>query len=480
MIPEEIRGFLSQEGGSSLIVQGSPGTGKTILALELMDTFLDCNPIYLTTRSTAEAAYRLFPRLWRMHDDVDVIETKSVFWDKFFKKIDDKTLRVEKDAFEVYGMLDDPGKADLSEFDQICDRVDEFLPNGSLLVLDSLEGLCDKYKVSEKFLIDLVTRCLIEPAHTKVIIVLEKKSSTELGYLADGVVTLHRNDISGRRLRLISIDKLRGVSIPHPNYLFTLDTGRFWSFNTFKVAHPAEYTPYESIPNTKTHYSTGNRDLDEILDGYQIGSYVLLETGANVDNFFYVLPMLTAANVVGQGGCAVVLSIGGAGPSEIKNYVFEYGLSDKLDSFKVVTEKNPEEPVTEDFVAAYDRGRFADHFNILDREMQSMHTEHGGGAIKIVDYGILETILDQNILKKSIISEKQYTSANKILTIAMCKHSTAPEIKRTLADVADVHLKLDKCNNTMIIYGEKPTTGIYVIEPDVMRGYKDVKLTPMR
>jgi len=115
MIPVEVRGFLSHGGGSSLIIQGSPGTGKTIMALELMDEFLDLNPIYLTTRSTTEAVYRYFPRLRRMHEEIDIIESKSVFWDKFFKKVDDKTLRVEKDAFEVYGMLDDPDKTDLTE-----------------------------------------------------------------------------------------------------------------------------------------------------------------------------------------------------------------------------------------------------------------------------------------------------------------------------------------------------------------------------
>jgi len=480
MIPEEIRGFLSQEGGSSLIIQGSPGTGKTIMALELMDAFLNHNPIYLTTRSTTEAMYQYFPRLRRKREEIDIIESKSIFWDKFFKKGDDTTLRVEKDAFEVYGMLDDPGKTDLSEFDMVCDRVDAFLPGTSLLVLDSLEGLSDKYNVSEKFLITLLNRCLIEPAHTKVVFILEKENDAELNYLADGVVSLQQKEIDGRRVRTLSIDKLRGISIPQPNYLFTLGNGRFHSFNPFEVMHPADYLTFKPIPNTKTSYSTGNHDMDEILGGYPIGSYILLEIGESVDNFFYILPVLTAVNVVSQNGSAVILSVSGAGPGEVKNYVFEYGLSDKLNSFRVVTEKNPEEPITEDFVVAYDKEYFSNKFNILDRETQKLYAEHGGDVVKIVDYGILETMIDQPALKKGIISEKKYTAANRILTIAICKHSTAPEIKKTLADVSDIHLKLYKCNNTMIVYGEKPTTGIYVIEPDVSHGYKDVKLTSVR
>jgi len=102
MIPEEMRDFISQEGGNSLIIQGKPGTGKTILALELMDMFPDHNPIYLTTRSTTEAVYRYFPRLRQRHDEISIIESKNTFWNRFFKKFDDKTLRVERDVSRGY------------------------------------------------------------------------------------------------------------------------------------------------------------------------------------------------------------------------------------------------------------------------------------------------------------------------------------------------------------------------------------------
>lgn len=480
MIPEEILDFLSHEGGNSLIVRGKPGTGKTILALELMDAFPDHNPLYLTTRSTTEAVYRYFPRLRQRHNEINVIESKDTFWNRFFKKVDDKTLRVERDAFEVYGMLDDPDRTDITEFDMVCDRVDAFLPEASLLVLDSIEGLCDKYKVNEKFFINLINQCLIEPAHTKVVIILEKMGETEIDYLADGVVSLHQTDHNGRRLRILSVDKLQGTDISNPNYLFTLKNGRFRSFNAFEAVYPEEYSPFDPIPNTMTHYSTGNRDLDELFGGYRIGSYILLETGENVDNFFYILPMLTAANIVSQDGSAVILSVSGAGPREVKNSVFKYGLSDRLNSFRVVTEENPEEPVTEDFVVAYDRKHFSSNFNILDRELAKLREERDGDVVKIVDYEILETMLGMQALKRTILSDKKYTAANNILTIAICKHSTAPEIKQTLADISDIHLKLDKYDSTMVLYGEKPTTGIYVIEPDVSRGYKDVKLTPVR
>ncbi|MEA1870205.1 MAG: hypothetical protein U9N09_08725, partial [Euryarchaeota archaeon] len=145
-----------------------------------------------------------------------------------------------------------------------------------------------------------------------------------------------------------------------------------------------------------------------------------------------------------------------------------------------VTEENPEEPVTEDFVVAYDKERFSSNFNILDRELAKLRAERGGDVVKIVDYEILETMLDMQALKRMILSDKKYTAANKILTIAICKHSIAPEIKKTLANISDIHLRLNKYNDTMILYGEKPTTGVYVIEPEVRRGYKDVKLTPVR
>jgi len=49
-IPPELVEALSVERGFSLLIRGAPGTGKTMLALEMIHQFGDTNAVYLSTR----------------------------------------------------------------------------------------------------------------------------------------------------------------------------------------------------------------------------------------------------------------------------------------------------------------------------------------------------------------------------------------------------------------------------------------------
>jgi hypothetical protein len=53
-----------------------------------------------------------------------------------------------------------------------------------------------------------------------------------------------------------------------------------------------------------------------------------------------------------------------------------------------------------------------------------------------------------------------------------------PEITKVLADVLNLHFKLEEKNGAIIFYGKKPETIIYVVEPDASRGCR-VRLTPI-
>jgi KaiC/GvpD/RAD55 family RecA-like ATPase len=58
-IPEEIKDFLNREGGSSIFLKGSAGTGKTTLALELMEDMAEPDKaFYLSTRVSDENLYK--------------------------------------------------------------------------------------------------------------------------------------------------------------------------------------------------------------------------------------------------------------------------------------------------------------------------------------------------------------------------------------------------------------------------------------
>jgi KaiC/GvpD/RAD55 family RecA-like ATPase len=62
-IPPELRKALSAGIGYSLLLKGEPGTGKTMLAFEMLNEFGGENAVYLSSRVSVPALYKQFPWL---------------------------------------------------------------------------------------------------------------------------------------------------------------------------------------------------------------------------------------------------------------------------------------------------------------------------------------------------------------------------------------------------------------------------------
>ena len=61
-IPTEIRDFFQIEKGQTLLIKGLPGTGKTTLALEVMNTLCEKNNgLYISTRVDPTRLYATNP-----------------------------------------------------------------------------------------------------------------------------------------------------------------------------------------------------------------------------------------------------------------------------------------------------------------------------------------------------------------------------------------------------------------------------------
>jgi KaiC/GvpD/RAD55 family RecA-like ATPase len=62
-IPQELVEVLLSRRGYSLLLKGAPGTGKTILALEIIGLLRDSNAVYISSRVSPTALYEHFPWL---------------------------------------------------------------------------------------------------------------------------------------------------------------------------------------------------------------------------------------------------------------------------------------------------------------------------------------------------------------------------------------------------------------------------------
>ncbi|HID26367.1 MAG TPA: hypothetical protein EYP22_00745 [Methanosarcinales archaeon] len=497
-IPEEIIEFMSRGYGSSLVVRGSAGSGKTIFSLELMEKMTNLNPIYLSTRVYSDLLYKQFPRLeekYKNNRSKKIIDASTIFLktlsdttDKLkliqsayelLKTIQTKKVsEINKSVLEFYGLSED--QTNLSELIEVCDIIKSNSHTEYLLVMDSIDGLCIKYRIKEEDLIELLNETFVEAADLKMIYVLEKRMETILDYLVDGVVTLDHGTIGHRIIREIELKKLRGVKIDQSKYLFTLNEGRFRGFEPFEPKYPKKHKKFEPVPDTAMYFSTGNKDLNYILGGgYPRGSFVFIEIGKNVDyEAFFTIIMLTAANFAVQGRPVGIIPVGGTNPKEVKDLVYLYGLIDELELFRTITEYDPTAQLDEDFVITYKHGDMKDCFDIWNTEISYLKKQTGENVLKIIGYDTMECLFGTDEIAEIIYSQKQKVLSEGDVIITIGRDST-PKTNRKLADASNIHLKLEKHNGTIILYGEKPSTKLYVLEMNVQKGYPDIDLIPI-
>jgi len=78
-IPPELENALSAGKGCSLLIKGEPGTGKTMLAFEILDEFGGENAIYLSSRVSLPAIHSQFPWLEERAGFVSLVDATNLY-----------------------------------------------------------------------------------------------------------------------------------------------------------------------------------------------------------------------------------------------------------------------------------------------------------------------------------------------------------------------------------------------------------------
>ncbi|MGB7002533.1 MAG: gas vesicle protein GvpD P-loop domain-containing protein, partial [Halobacteriota archaeon] len=265
-IPPELRKALSAGIGYSLLIKGEPGTGKTMLAFEMLNEFGGENAVYLSSRVSVPALYKQFPWLEGRTGFHVIDATQLYFSSKAF-------LRPRSFSDLLHTKLGEEEKP-------------------ALLVMDSWEAIMSGGKGEnkeelEKVLTDLV-RSYATDYKMNLILISETTETETLDYLVDGIIEMSRVSLHERRGREIVLKKLRGVRIDQHKYGFTLDGGRFKYFEPFPMRRIDKPRRVEIVPNTPTHISTGCVEIDTILTGgLSKGSTTIVEYGDDLSILGY-------------------------------------------------------------------------------------------------------------------------------------------------------------------------------------------------
>ena len=290
-IPPELEKALSAGIGFSLLVKGEPGTGKTMLAFEMLNEFGSENAVYLSSRVSIPAVYKQFPWLEERTGFHVIDATKLYISSKAF-------LRPRSFSELLHTKLGGEEKP-------------------AILVMDSWEAIMSGGKEENREELEMALTDLIRSYATEykmnLILISETTETEMLDYLVDGIVELSRVELDQRRGREILLKKLRGVRIDQHKYGFTLDGGRFRYFGPFPRRQIDKPRRVEILPNTSTHISAGCEEIDTILvGGLARGSTTIVEYGDDLSILGYqsiVAQMII--NALQQGiHCVNILSSG--------------------------------------------------------------------------------------------------------------------------------------------------------------------------
>ena len=503
-IPGEIRRFFELKGSRSLLIKGPAGTGKTTLALQIMEDLGNpSSSFYLTTRVSDESLFQQFPWLRDEERRRKVVDAGKVLLEALYGKKKEpelppeasETIGVAKKYLKNITETDIPEKVDrtylnrvfskygrIPEIEYTYDRIDTMLPERTMVVIDSVEGITHKYSVDPEDFIMMLQKDLVESSNTNVVFVLEKNEAPELEYLVDGVVNLHAESENSKRIREISLEKLRSIKIEQPKYVFTLNRGKFRSFDISDSTSDKKSREWKPCTEKEGMYSTGISDLDRILGGgYRKGSYNALELDPNVSlEDFYLIVRPIWMNFVLQKRGIVAVPVGGDTSEHIIQDAMHFLGKEKAHSLaenyiRIVDyfSEESESP----FVMPM-AGKDTDEIiRLYTENLQHIRGPENRPIMDYVGFDTIEYLRGDNIAIKDLLSTVSRTKRSD--DIGLCVVRPGLKLTQEIMNLSDTYIRLFVKDRVLFIYGIKPKTGMYVVIVDEERGLPHIRLEPM-
>jgi len=456
--------------GSLILLAGNPGTGKTVFGMQFLCRGAQDygeNGIYVSFAESEDTLSHNMSKLFGY--DLKTVEKGKV-------KVLDFTTVTEKGLSTILEMI-------LKEITALKVK---------RLVIDSFSAMAQAFKepIEARIILhNILGKMVRQLGCTTILIVEVPKGSEKIGvsieeFVADGVIVLRRDNLEGRLIREIQIEKLRGTRFENQRFLFTLNNG-------FKVFPPFAHKEIEDPPKfepdrgTKTHYPSGIPELDEILggEGYPRGSSVLYELGENVPaEALDAVINPTIANFIMRDRGFIAVPIIEYGPEDMRKMISSFTGEEKFDEFaRVLAYPNPLIDMNKPYIVVWKDPTVEDidaieNFNSYIQAAVELSIRLGKNVVHLLSGDSLIYItqkFNSSVVGRSVIANR----LGKDLMIYVSKPSI-PEMTKVFADTLSMHFKIEERNGSMILFGKKPKTIIYNIEEDVSRGSR-VKLTPI-
>jgi KaiC/GvpD/RAD55 family RecA-like ATPase len=520
-IPEDLLAFFRGTGGHSLIVKGSAGTGKTTLALQLIEELDDIpGSYYLSLRVSDTSLYRQFPWLQAKVREAELMKIGQRFLRSFDELSDEEQERVRQarsllrevsedevrvsrvdrtelnrlegrvemgqEGGDIYegvegGEVTDEGvifdlHSDLPEMDLAYEAVDKNLPQKSLLVIDSIDALSERYGIHPAKLINTIQKDLVENSNTNVVYILEQGGTTKLDYLGDGVVDLRDAEVQSRRLRIMAIEKLRGREIGQHKHVFTLKDGRVTVFPQRLPEAPNTRRRWKALKDVGGEPSTGHADLDDLIGGLERGGILALQVDARVpDGFVNPLLLGLIANFVRKQRGVAYVPPRRAAADDVRDVLRRYVGPEALDRYLRIFEAAP-------------LGTLESSAGALQMEGDDVETDlrwstiqyHLGEAkspiLSLMAFDTLEAVYGPDVASRLTGHLAPIRTSKDVFVGLVLADSPSAD---ALANLASVHLRIENVEGSILLYGEKPYTPFHSLSYGVEKGFPQARLLPI-
>ncbi|MFD1572153.1 gas vesicle protein GvpD basic region 2 domain-containing protein [Halorubrum laminariae] len=520
LFPREISQFFTGDTGQSLLVNGAPGTGKTLFTIRGLDVLnRDGDIFYVSTRVDQETVHEMY------FDDHSSLDTTAI-------------LDLSQDPFELPLDVDVPfEKLDLDSLLEWIQEINAVTPQLTI-AFDSWELIYEYLAArhDDPPDIETVTNQLVVLAreeNIRLMLVSETAESSSLEYIVDGVVSLEvEEDDRGRTRRHLRLEKLRGVRIGNRLQPFTLADGQFQAITpvelpTIRTGTLEGEGAWDPLANSKAKFSTGIRDLDRILSGgYNRGSVVHLDLGPDLSrDAWSVLTLPTIRNFLAQEMSVAVVPPREGSPGLLHNdlntvhspqvfntycHVFETyaGPSDDADRYDQLdtdasaaemaatttaddaatpaheTDEQADEPRSMDAVTGGDQSHPIDddlespiEGEQLAYEPYIAYVEQVRAESETPLLHVISMDTAQEAFETRLGDFANYVALHNDLTLLITKPDTE---LRTRADwVADMHFRLERLGDAIILYGENPLTPLHGIGISQSESIPEISLTEM-
>jgi KaiC/GvpD/RAD55 family RecA-like ATPase len=497
-IPDALLDFFRGPGGHSLIVKGAAGTGKTTFALQLTEELGSVeNSYYMSIRVSDHSLYNQFPWLEEKIEFKKRIaptrverkpeEEEGKVDRTELMKLEGRIEMGEEDEHSIYdkisegevtetGLILDLG-SDLPEIDMAYDVIENALPGKSLILIDSINALAERYGIHPSKLMNTLQKDLVETSSSDVLYVLESAGETQLDYLGDGVITFTSEEHEGRRLRIMKIEKLRGTEIRQHKCAYTLDGGRIKTFGFEKIEIPEAKSPWEPIPDiSQSWISTGSEELDALIGGFQKGTIVALEVGGNVDTLYSdMLKTSLLSNFIALGRGVAFVPEKKASSEMVRDEIMPFVGEELFERCMRVFEPSATTSIEGSKIALSMEGSDVDNeLKWSNIEYHLSQAEHP--ILSLMGFDTLEAVFGHSVIEDMAGHMSSIRKAKDIFLgiVTSTTSSTAP-----LANLAHTHLKIENIDGSVVLFGEKPYTELHALSFDHSKGHPKALLTPI-